>query len=155
MTPMIDSAAAQREKIPAMALVLGLAGIVPFAGGAIGTWINPDPVMYGFFITLVLTYGAVILSFLGGVRWGAVVNSVHRTPEIAFSVAPSLAGWISLLMPPVVGVSVLIGGFLLQALWDVTGVHTGRLPDWYGRLRMGLTTMVIISLLAVLGKLVL
>jgi len=40
-------------------------------------------------------------------------------------------------------------------LWDVTSVQTGKLPHWFGRLRMILTTIVVVSLLAILGKLAL
>ncbi len=54
-----------------------------------------------------LAYGASILSFLGGVRWGMLVTP--GTPitgswlQYSYAVAPSLVAWSALLMPPVAG----------------------------------------------------
>ena len=49
-----------------------------------------------------LAYGAVILSFLGGIRWGAALRGIgasQRRFDFAISVIPSLAGWAALLIP--------------------------------------------------------
>ena len=54
-----------------------------------------------------VAYGAVILSFLGGVRWGMVVIPAGPvTPNWAnylYSVTPPLIAWSALLMPVVPG----------------------------------------------------
>ncbi|WP_340162060.1 DUF3429 domain-containing protein [uncultured Hoeflea sp.] len=43
-------------------------------------------------------YGAVILSFMGGVRWGAALqpSSGSGAERMIMSVAPSLAAWLAL-----------------------------------------------------------
>jgi hypothetical protein len=59
----------QPMKIPAFPLALTLAGVLPFALGVLAAFIG-WPVGRLSAHALVLTYGAVILSFLGGVQWG-------------------------------------------------------------------------------------
>jgi hypothetical protein len=152
---MSDPVASLQEKIPPVALLLGLVGTVPFIAAAIGCWVDPELARRGMWLPAGLAYGAAILSFLGGIRWGASLGSHQHQPQFTLSVLPCLAGWAALLVPGIIGICMLIGGFLLQALWDVTGVQTGRLPPWFGRLRMWSTAIVISALLAMLGKLAL
>ena len=66
------------------------------------------------------------------------------------SVLGSLAGLAAIFIPPVPALTLLIAGFLMQALWDVTSVEAGRLPAWFGKLRMLLTAGAVISLIAAL-----
>ena len=66
---------------------------------------------------LLLSYGAVILSFLGGLHWGRVITSPNANgrPDstwLIWSVCPSLLGWVALLLPVKVGAMVLSLGFL-------------------------------------------
>lgn len=139
--------------IPGMALVLGLAGLIPFAAGALALW-APLPVLDAAFgLRLVIGYGALILSFLGGIRWGTALGAFatsRQSGELAASVLGSLAGLAALFIPSVPALTLLIAGFLMQALWDVTSVEAGRLPAWFGRLRMMLTAGAVISLIATL-----
>ena len=144
-----------REQMPPAVIFLGGAGVIPFGAAATGCWLDPDLARQGLWLTAGIAYGAIILSFLGGIRWGAGFGWRNRSLEFALSVLPSIAGWVSLLLPAIVGVSILIAGFLLQALWDVIGVQNRQLPAWFGKLRLVLTTLVVISLMAMLGKLAL
>jgi hypothetical protein len=73
--------------------------------------------------------------------------------EFATSVLGSLAGLAAVFMPELLGIGLLISGFLMQALWDVTSVEAGRLPAWFGKLRMGLTAGAVIALIAMLVSL--
>ncbi|MGI9484130.1 MAG: DUF3429 domain-containing protein [Hyphomicrobiales bacterium] len=150
---MDDATTSLREQTPPAAYLLGFAGALPFVAAAAGCWLDPEQARQGLWLTAGIAYGAIILSFLGGIRWGAGFGWRSRGTEFAFSVLPALAAWVSLLLPAIVGVSILIAGFLLQALWDVIGVQNSQLPAWYGRLRLMLTALVVISLLAMLGKL--
>jgi hypothetical protein len=59
------------------------------------------------------------------------------------------------MVPPAIGVSMLIAGLLAQALWDQICAESGRLPIWFARLRMILTSLAVVPLLAVLGRIVL
>ncbi len=84
------------EQMVRAAWILGLAGLVPFVAGAwmiaTGSEVIPLPdVPFA-----VLAYGAIILSFLGGIRWGAALNETgRRSPTtLAQSVVPALVAWV-------------------------------------------------------------
>jgi hypothetical protein len=81
-----------------------------------------------------LGYGAVILSFMGGVRWGArcAVCSPNAIETMILSVAPSLAGWLALLIDRPWSLLLLLAGFGLQGVWDVASARNGALPSWFG-----------------------
>jgi hypothetical protein len=141
------------SQIPSTALLLGLAGLIPFVAGAASQWmalpyLTPEPGL-----KLVIAYGAIILSFLGGIRWGTAIgpyDSRRQGLEFTASVLGSLAGLAAIFIPPVPALTLLISGFLMQGLWDVTSVEAGRLPSWFGKLRMLLTAGAVISLIAAL-----
>ncbi len=122
--------------IPKSALVLGLAGAIPFvafaAARALG-W----PTLAGFPVTTALLgYGAVILSFLGGIRWGSALNEpdgVRQGLQLTLSVVPSLVAWAALLMPPERGLVILLFGVIAQGVSDAGLARTGQYPAWFGR----------------------
>ena len=67
--------------------LLGYGGAVPFLGGAI--LLTSDSQLPGIETrTALLYYGAVILSFLGGLQWGRIASSTHhsRSSDTAFLV---------------------------------------------------------------------
>ena len=104
-------------------------------------------------LQLIIAYGAIILSFLGGIRWGTAIgpyDTRRQGLEFAASVLGSLAGLAAIFIPAVPALTLLIAGFLMQALWDVTSVESGRLPAWFGKLRMLLTAGAVISFTAAL-----
>jgi Protein of unknown function (DUF3429) len=137
-----------------MALALMASGALPFIAAAYLTLpgVSLDAGIQGEL--LILVYGAVILSFLGGIRWGAALQS--GPPAVLFgSVLSSLVGVSALLMGfgfRLFGLSpslwLLVAGFTAQAAWDYFG--RGTLPDWFVRLRMAISTIVIVCLLITL-----
>lgn len=138
-------------RIPPVALVIGLAGLIPFLCGALILWL-PDWAP-GTGDRLILSYGAIILAFLGGIRWGTAIGPYggrRQAIEFTASVMGSLAGFASLFVPPIPGLTLLIAAFLVQALWDVTSAEAGRLPAWFGKLRMLLTAGAVLSLILAL-----
>ena len=142
MADQIDTA-----RIPPAALGLGLAGLIPFMGGAVVLWMPEIAPTIGH--RLIVGYGAIILTFLGGIRWGTAIgpyDGQRQTFEFTASVLGSLAGLASLFLPAIPGMTLLIAGFLTQALWDLTSVEAGRLPMWFGKFRMVLTAGAVISL---------
>ncbi|WP_421693980.1 DUF3429 domain-containing protein [Aestuariivirga sp.] len=145
-------------RIPASALSLGLMGLVPFAAGALSLWVPLPFLNAETGLKLVVVYGAIILSFLGGIRWGTAIGpyDAHRQGrEFSTSVLGALAGLAAVFLPAIPGLTLLIAGFLMQGLWDVTSADAGRLPAWFGRLRMILTAGAVVSLVAALGALLL
>lgn len=139
--------------IPASALFLGLLGLIPFIAAAVSQWTTLPLVSPELGLRLAVVYGAIILSFLGGIRWGTALGPYDLSRqglEFSASVLGSLAGLAATFLPAIPGLSLLIAGFLMQGLWDVTSVEAGRLPTWFGRLRMILTAGAVIALVAVL-----
>ena len=126
--------------IPGAPLALTLAGMAPFAAGAGVMWAaQADPVLQAQSGLALLAYGAVILSFVGGLRWGAEVagREAPRAKVLGLSVLGSLAAW-ALVLYCVLGAlgwqvfAAAAGAHLLHGVWD-TGAQ--GLPAWMRRLR--------------------
>ncbi|PZF78695.1 DUF3429 domain-containing protein [Aestuariivirga litoralis] len=140
-------------RIPAPALWLGLAGLIPFLAGAASQWASLPLLPAETGLKLVIVYAAIILSFLGGIRWGTAIGPYdqgRQALEFSASVLGSLAGLAAAFLPPIPALALLIAGFLMQGLWDVMSADAGRLPAWFGRLRMILTAGAVVSLIAAL-----
>lgn len=125
--------------IPRVVLLYGLAGLIPFFAAPLGTILAPD--FRWQFNEALLWWSAIILSFLGGARWGAAVQAEAPSPRlIGLAMLPSIAGWLILVLVPanmrVIQFSVLATALLLHLLWDLAA---RAMPGWYGRLRMVLT----------------
>ena len=137
-------------QIPRNAALLGYAGVIPFAAlaalSALGFEFAGRDALSGF-----VTYGAVILSFLGGIRWGAAAASGNGRPVgLGFSVLPSLWAFFFLWWgEPSTAAWGMFAGFLLLGLADGFSVAPG-LPAWMRRLRLRLTAAVAVCHLPVL-----
>ena len=95
------------DRMPMAAALLGFAGALPFVFFAGALWLPPPFPSVPFAFSGGLVYGAVILSFLGGIRWGTALGmgeGEHRSMTFAVSVLPALAGWVALALPPLLGV---------------------------------------------------
>jgi hypothetical protein len=131
--------------IPRPANWLGLAGVLPFAAGALAAW-RPDPVGT-FAATALLAYGAVILSFLGGIHWGLALDQAQPRPaQLALGVLPSLAGWVAVLAGGRAGILLLMAGFVGVLAQDLRLTRNGVAPPWFASLRTVLTTAVLLCL---------
>jgi hypothetical protein len=129
------------------AWVLSLAGYLPFVAIAAALLLLGK--IHPFQTVLVdafRTYGAIILSFLGGVRWGLAIRTQPvPVKDIVFSVVPAIAAWFSLFLTAPVSVAVLLLCFCAQGAWDSLSVQAGRAPQWYGPLRITLTLIVALA----------
>lgn len=128
------------HELPPGAVRLGWAGVLPFfiLALAAGSREWSDLAAQAF-----LAYGAVILSFLGGVRWGRALAGGAGTGQFAAAVLPSLWGWLAwLLLPPMPAVVMLAVGFALVAWWD-GGADAMAAPASFRRLRRGLSAAVL------------
>ena len=104
---------------------------------------------------VLLSYGAIILSFMGAIHWGAgMVREPDRSWPYAVAVLPALFAWgfwgLSLLNPaatPLVMVALALG-FVGLLIFDVMRAAAGDFPAWYPRLRLILTSGAAGSLLA-------
>ena len=119
---------------------LGLAGLVPFWALAVARvtgW--PPGLPPGTVDVLLATYAATILSFLGGIRWGAALRPPGRVgvaTDYVFGVMPQLYGWGALLLPAPWRFVALGLGLLVLGPIDRNLVARGLAPAWFGRLRM-------------------
>jgi hypothetical protein len=97
---------------------LGYAGLLPFVGLALLVWVLPEPDLQMWVATALAAYGALIVSFLGGVHWGAAWRGDASSPQAIWGVVPSLLGWLGVLMPPYAGLPwlgmVLIGCYVVD-----------------------------------------
>lgn len=142
-------AAPPAPPIPTMALALGIAGLVPFVGLAGIIVLNAHLPATDAWRALSL-YGAVILSFMGGVHWGLAMAHSVSSGYLA-SVVPALVAWFAVaFLPPRPSTTMLAIGFGLLLLYDLATVRQGHAPTWYGPLRRGLTLIVLASLAAAL-----
>ena len=143
---------AQRA-MPAPAKWLGLSGLIPFIGCALIGTLASEP-LRSFALNLLLAYGAIILSFLGGVHWGLLVatgapklTQKQLAARFLLSVIPSLIGWAALFINGRVGFLVLSLALALVLIVDRMSIRDGFAPHWFMRLRRILSTGAIASLL--------
>jgi hypothetical protein len=143
----------RRAPVPTAAAWLGGLGLMPFVGLSIASQtIEGD--LKAAAVHGLLAYGAVILSFLGGIHWGAAMTrSISRTDHgidagrLGISVVPSLVGWASLLVDVRYGLALLAAGFAANLLLDIWSARQGWVPPWYRRLRLPLTMVVVAALI--------
>ena len=105
-----------RSYIPLAAGLPGVVGLVPFFAAA-GLYVWGKPELAGPALLSLLTYSAVSLSFLGGLRWG--YEMARPQPRIAVMLAaclPPLIGWLILATPLDAGwqLGAFIAAFVLQ-----------------------------------------
>ena len=138
--------------IPPIAAWLGGLGALPFIGLAgAAPFIDMAPRMFA--AHALVAYGAVILSFLGGVHWGLAIgsrsNADHQElrTRLIVSVIPSLAAWVALLFPEKTGL-LMLAAAIAKMLWvDLRATQAGHAPPWYPKIRIPLTCVVVAALL--------
>lgn len=139
--------------IPRGALLLGLAGLVPFLWAALGIL---APSISDVTVSLLgprfnapymmVSYGTVILCFMSGVLWGFATKT-NEIKAFALSVLPALWAFFTIGGGPQQAASAVLIGFILVfacdvqfRLWDLT-------PEWWLKLRALLTSIVAACLL--------
>lgn len=135
-------------KSPRPALLLGFAGLIPFVAPTLFMAVTESYCSHLAFAQL--TYGASILSFLGGARWGfALPDSSPAKPDwinLANSVVLPLLAWVAVLMGDsfVAAVVMVIMGFGVSLHYDLALLPT--YPSWFKALRFVLTIVAVLSL---------
>ncbi|WP_370194760.1 MULTISPECIES: DUF3429 domain-containing protein [Alphaproteobacteria] len=128
------------------AWILGLAGLIPFvAMTAALAYAGRAFIAYPQLVLALSGYSATILAFLGGIRWGAALWRDHGQRHIlVLSVLASLVGWALLFVPTPWMFAGFAIAFALVGVWDVLAARRRTLPDWFGRLRLVLTIVVVL-----------
>lgn len=146
-------------QIPRSALILGLAGLLPFAWGAL-TLLVPEVAVAGInsigsrFVGpyVQLFYGAIILSFMSGVLWGFATKAEGRLAATgyALSVIPALWAFFMTGGGPVTAAINLASGFIGLLALDWFFWRQGLAPHWWMRLRIALTLGVLLTIAPVI-----
>ncbi|KAG6334321.1 hypothetical protein ID866_4766 [Astraeus odoratus] len=165
--PQTDSFAgitgAVAAKVPTPALVMGLAGGLPYIASAgttvylahqagltaMGLATNIDP---GVALTVLdqalnfqVHYGAVMLSFLGALHWGmefAEYGGQQGYKRLMLGVAPAIVAWSTITLEPMIALLCQWLGF--TGLWyaDNRATTAGWAPIWYSQYRFYLSLLV-------------
>lgn len=139
-------------KSPKPALYLGFAGLIPFVAPTLLMAVSD--LYFPELAFAQVAYGASIVSFLGGARWGfALPDSSPAKPDwinLANSVVPSLLAWVAMVMSDsiVPAGTMVIMGLGISLHYDLSLLPT--YPSWFKALRSVLTAVAFFSLVGTL-----
>ena len=144
--PTPNAALAATDITHKTAWILGLAGLIPFvAMTAALAYAGRAFIAYPQLVLALSGYSATILAFLGGIRWGAALwRDEGQRHILVLSVLASLVGWALLFVPTPWMFAGFAVAFALVGVWDVLAARHRALPDWFGRLRLVLTIVVVL-----------
>lgn len=127
-------------KTPEAPLALTALGAIPFlAPTGLMLMNRADPIFLSTLGLWLIAYSAVILSFLGGVRWGVeiVLRDKPRFAELTLSVLGALVGWgLVLVYFQYANHYVYLGAAAAFLLHFVIDRASPEMPLWYRKLRI-------------------
>lgn len=139
-----------KARMPMPALVLGVSGSVPFVALTSAIAFGPER-WYGYWLMSLSYYGAVILTFVGALHWAYALKRDAPCDEAwlqyGFSVAQAVMAWLSLLFPVWTALRMQAAALLLCYVFDVAMRRIDPIPVWFMRLRAGLTSVAVTSLI--------
>ena len=144
--------------------ILGYSGTIPFISLAVILLLDASsttpaasgPAASGLAASALHLYGAIILSFLGGLHWGRIACNPDIKPSdkwfLIYSVIPSLMGWSSYLLSDIWQgeALMLIAGFIISYVIDIRFIRLGAWQSWMKPLRTNLTLIACFSLTVLL-----
>ena len=137
-------------QIPRAALILGLAGVLPFALPILALVLGLASPFGIPWQSVQILYGLTILAFMSGCLWGFAAK-VEDSTGYALSTLPALYGFFVLvLVMPIssTATTVLFAfGFPALLLLDLRAARLGQSPMWWNPLRVLLTSLVTVCLL--------
>ena len=133
-------------------IILSILGLLPFFFGLIDLLLNKGNLF--FIINLPKYYGSIILTFLGAVYWGIILNDNHKNliPErikiyiICWSILPSLWSLLILIFNSSITIVILAACYIVVQFVDEFIIKYFKFPNWYLFLRRLLTIIVILIL---------
>ena len=137
--------------LPRSAAWLGFGGLLPFIGLALTAFVDRH---HGIvWADALVAYGAVILSFVGALHWGFAM-AMPSMPQalrrncFVWSVVPALIAWPAVLFSPPIAAPLLVFGFIAHYIQDRRLARQAVLPGWYLPLRLRLSIVACLCLLA-------
>lgn len=158
--------------IPQAAAAFAYAGALPFILSAVICWYPSDSFEAGTLartaIETLLGFSVVILSFMGGVRWGIAASAPDGPSfnHLVIAIVPPAVAWLAMVLASdwmnavaplgdyrhILQLSVMIVTFLILLIADLR--VKGEVPEWYPGLRIPWTLLVEASLIAALLRVV-
>jgi hypothetical protein len=152
-----------------VAVLISFFGVIPFL--VLGATVLLSPIEAPPAIEMLISYGAVVLSFIGAVHWGFAlrdtahpVNGVPLAPAVLgaerelliFGIIPAVIAWASLSVMlhfhlPALALFMLLVGFFITIVVETIGRGRGVVAANYLFLRWAVSVVVLVVLLAVLG----
>jgi|TARA_B110000259_G_scaffold171607_1_gene203261 hypothetical protein len=135
-------------------ILLGFMGLIPFIIGLLDLWFNQGNLIFP--INIAKNYGVIILTFLGSVYWGIVLNqnkmnaftNQFKIFMLIWSITPAFLGMITLLIDKRISLIILSLGYLICQLVDEFYNKILLFPNWYIFLRRCLSITVITVLIS-------
>jgi hypothetical protein len=131
--------------------LLAIAGMVPIAMATAALLAGESHIRIPAIAALV-TYCAVVISFLGGIEGGLALseqfaNEKARAEALVLSTIPSLAAWGVLWLPsPQWQLGASMGLFVAVWAADLWLARSGLIPSWFVDLRTAATAIVCVIL---------
>ncbi|MBZ4200956.1 MAG: DUF3429 domain-containing protein [Methylotenera sp.] len=124
--------------------LLGYLGLLPFIVPSFFLLYDPEHAIV--WRDLLLSYAAVILSFVGALHWAFAMtlddlSEKSRRWLYVWSVIPALAGWVALALPAWHGALLMAMVFALNLLQDIHLCRMADIPAWYLPLRRNLSSV--------------
>nr|WP_282562547.1 DUF3429 domain-containing protein [Marinobacter panjinensis] len=134
-----------------MAIVVGIAGLLPFLAAILGLFMMPakSVAIIGYFYL----YSAGILAFMAGIYWPLAMQLENRCYPISPLVTMLLSqvffvsAGIGLLLPVAAQIVLYTVAYLALYVVDARWMKV-YWPDWYLKLRLALTTIVLLCQVA-------
>lgn len=142
-----------------LAWFLAFAGAIPFLLATGALFVSDSSSVRVPAIAALVTYSAVILSFLGGIEWGLAIrdesgNEATRVVALGLSTVSSLAAWAVLWLPsPHWQVGSALALFIAVWAADQWMASRGLLPAWFVDLRTAVSALVAAILAVALFRL--
>ena len=137
---------------------LGFLGLIPFIVSSLAELMQVESLFGIQPLKLLITYGAIILTFLGGVLWGQALHRAESEPTSALLVlsnAFAILAWLTLLLDSSAwSLGLQMAGFATLLFFEQKLARSSAMTSYMGyyRIRLILTSAVIVCELLVLGN---
>ena len=135
-------------------ILISFMGMIPFIIGLLDLWFNQENLIFS--INFVKYYGVIILTFLGSIYWGIILNqnktitfsNQFKILIIIWSITPAFGGTLILLIDKDISLIILSIGYLICQIIDEIYNKFLSFPNWYILLRRLLSFTVITILVS-------
>jgi hypothetical protein len=140
---------------PALMAALIASGATPVLVCAAAAVLAP-PDLAAAAASACLKYSAVVIGFLGGIRWGAELMRNPSAPNpgrLVAAASTTVLAWAGLILErqTQLAFALLLAGAGVLLVWDLRAAAIGLLPAWTARLRIMATITAAAGIAAVIA----